>query len=245
MNYKRLSIIISFWLVSSTLAIAIALGSIVLTTKLHQRIITSILVRFLLSVLLIFVLNKIWMKQSVQLGKSSWKKSSFWITFSVLVMYIIIQSFPSNILPSNAYPYILMSLGAAIFEEYQFRGVILASLMNSFRGNTYTKQLFAIFLSSFFFGMNHFTLLIGNNDLMKVAWNALSAMSVGILLALIYLKTESLVLTIIIHFLLDYFSFINPGDILNLYSPTRISIFLLAEVIFIPLILKERKRKFA
>lgn len=78
---------------------------------------------------------------------------------------------------------ILVAILAPIFEEILFRGIIMKGLLN--RGmNAY----WAIVLSSFIFGAVHF-----------YPWQFLGAFLLGLVLGLVYYKTKSLLLPIMMH----------------------------------------------
>lgn len=78
---------------------------------------------------------------------------------------------------------ILVAIFAPVFEEILFRGIIMKGLLN--RG---MNPYWAIALSSFIFGAIHF-----------YPWQFLGAFLLGLVLGLVYYKTKSLLLPIILH----------------------------------------------
>ncbi len=78
---------------------------------------------------------------------------------------------------------ILVAILAPIFEEILFRGIILKGLLN--KG---INPYWAIVLSSFIFGAVHF-----------YPWQFLGAFLLALVLGLVYYKTKSLLLPIILH----------------------------------------------
>jgi membrane protease YdiL (CAAX protease family) len=84
-----------------------------------------------------------------------------------------------------------------IFEEVAFRGVIFTILMTKYKPNT------AILISSVIFGLAHsVNVLMGQDVIITIAQLGF-AFFLGLLLAIIVWKTNSLIPTILIHYLLD------------------------------------------
>lgn len=109
-----------------------------------------------------------------------------------------------------------MGIVAPIFEEFIMRGIILAGLLNRYSPRK------AIIVSALIFGLWHFNIV-----------QSVNATLIGLLLGIIYYKTNSLILCIALHMTNNIFAAIM--DVVKEYmgySPTVIS-FLLGVIIFI------------
>ncbi len=84
-----------------------------------------------------------------------------------------------------------------IFEEVAFRGLILTILMTNYKPNT------ALVISSLLFGLAHSVNVLFGQDIIITLAQLGFAFFLGILLAYIVLKTNSLIPTILMHYLLD------------------------------------------
>jgi membrane protease YdiL (CAAX protease family) len=132
---------------------------------------------------------------------------------------------------------IIFSIGSALMEEYQFRGILLPTFMSSFRGSKRTRVFYAIITTSFLFGINHFTLLLNGEPFIRVAWNIFAAMGLSLVLSALYLRTRSLVWSIVVHFLVDFFSYMAPFAVLNISTPEQSIIAFVIETIISVLLL--------
>ncbi|MFT8408056.1 lysostaphin resistance A-like protein [Liquorilactobacillus satsumensis] len=104
---------------------------------------------------------------------------------------------------------VLISLLAAIiiglFEETVFRGVIFNYLFFIFR-KTNRPVLFAGVLSSVIFGAVHLsnTLFGGGAEWGYTLYQVIYAAAIGFVFAMVYVKTKSLVIPIVLHALIDW-----------------------------------------
>ena len=80
--------------------------------------------------------------------------------------------------------FISLCLIAPIFEEIIYRGIMLEELNKRYR------SIKAILISALFFGIMHFNL-----------HQAINGFFIGIVMGVIYIKTDSLILTIFLHFI--------------------------------------------
>lgn len=94
-----------------------------------------------------------------------------------------------------------VSVMAPIFEEWLLRGIILRGLLNHPRsgGRRGYHPALAIGVSALIFGVIHFN-----------PWQALSAISIGVLMGYIYYKTGSLKLTMAMHCLNNTLAVVMP-----------------------------------
>ncbi|UUV17832.1 CPBP family intramembrane metalloprotease [Fusobacteria bacterium ZRK30] len=109
-----------------------------------------------------------------------------------------------------------MGIVAPIFEEFLMRGVILAGLLNRYNPKK------AIIISALIFGIWHFNIV-----------QSVNATLIGLLLGIIYYKSNSLILCIALHMTNNIFAGImgEAKEYMG-YSPTIIS-FLVGVIIFI------------
>ncbi|MCS5423213.1 CPBP family intramembrane glutamic endopeptidase, partial [Psychrilyobacter sp. S5] len=105
---------------------------------------------------------------------------------------------------------------APIFEEFLMRGIILAGLLNRYSPRK------AIIISSLIFGIYHFNIV-----------QSVNATLIGLVLGIIYYKTNSLILCIALHMTNNIFAAIMGGATEYMgYSPNIIS-FSAGVIIFI------------
>ncbi|NVM36377.1 MAG: CPBP family intramembrane metalloprotease [Candidatus Lokiarchaeota archaeon] len=135
----------------------------------------------------------------------------------------------SRIIPPQSFW--LLNINAGLFEEIMFRGIILSILLAHY------SERKSIWVSAVFFGVVHYANLLHefNNELLifttaQVVW----AIGMGFLWAILTIKTNSLIPSIILHYLS------NALDSLWLYIPTSsVEISLLNKLMyakFIPII---------
>ncbi|MDO4594395.1 MAG: type II CAAX endopeptidase family protein [Tissierellia bacterium] len=106
---------------------------------------------------------------------------------------------------------ILVNLCVGFFEEIVYRGIIFSILLKKFR----TKA--AIFISSLFFGLAHFSNLVNNPKLINSTISqVIYAFMIGVFLCSIYINTKSLLGCCLIHFLVDFMSIL----LMNFYPAT-------------------------
>ena len=107
-------------------------------------------------------------------------------------------------------PWILLALINPWIEEFYWRGLLL----------DYTKKwnsLLAILFSSVVFAANHSVFGV-NSELFKGSAVFISTLIMGIIWALVYIKTKSLWWSILAHFFVDFLSLSAPA-FLELFKP--------------------------
>ena len=87
--------------------------------------------------------------------------------------------------------FLLVAIFAPIFEEWLCRGMVLRGLL------TKMKPVWAIVVSALFFALIHLN-----------PWQALNAFIIGVVMGVVYYRTGSLLLTMLIHFVNNGFSVI-------------------------------------
>ena len=118
-----------------------------------------------------------------------------------------------------------------IFEEVAFRGLIITILLTKYKSNT------TIVVSSLLFGLAHSVNILFGQDMLITLGQLGFAFIIGILLAYIVLKTNSLIPTILMHYLVDA---IGPFFVYPLFEFEHDPFFILGAMIIglgiIPLI---------
>ena len=99
-------------------------------------------------------------------------------------------------------------LGTAIYEDLVFRGFMLPQLFLKFGGSPENQirryLVYAILASQIVFSLVHLPVLIYNGaDLISIIARLGAALFLGIIMALLYLRTGNLFLIVVIHALLD------------------------------------------
>ncbi len=115
-----------------------------------------------------------------------------------------------------------------IWEEIAFRGVIFSFLLSKY---SVRKALIA---DGLLFSLFHiFNFIILSQDLLSVLLQSIASIFVGVTLAYMVVKTDSLIPAIIIHYSIDVTLFIS-GFIFNLTDNTSSSIFAILSLIILP-----------
>jgi membrane protease YdiL (CAAX protease family) len=116
---------------------------------------------------------------------------------------------PSVLVEGNNWLILLAALIPGIWEELAFRGVVLSNLQHRF------SPWGAVIASSVVFGVFHFSNLGSWDDPASVMAGAVAATTLGIGWGYIVIRTNSIVPTMILHYLVDVILyeelFIDPG----------------------------------
>ena len=104
---------------------------------------------------------------------------------------------------------VFLSLYAGLNEEFLYRGVVCSFLMRENRREG--KILFIAFGSALNFGLVHLTNIIMGVPLINILLQAFNAFAIGVLLAAVYLRTGSLLPTIVMHTIYDLACFAVTG----------------------------------
>lgn len=122
----------------------------------------------------------------------------------------------------------IFALIPGIWEEIAFRGFILALLLSK-----YTVRK-ALILNGLLFSLFHlFNFLILNQDLLSVLLQSIAAIPVGISLAYLVYKTDSILPAILIHYSIDVTLFIS-GFIFDLSNDNSAFIFAVLALMVLP-----------
>jgi len=128
--------------------------------------------------------------------------------------------------------YFILMLIAGIWEEVAFRGVILNLQLKKYSNTT------SIILNGLLFGLFHLTNLVLGADLFLNLMQIIYASCLGFAFAYIYIKTKSLLPTIISHYILDAVGqlFILPV-VLSISTYLNLGLFLVLGIGVVPMIL--------
>ncbi len=119
---------------------------------------------------------------------------------SVAMFYVDDMSFKFDV--------ILMSILVGLAEEFCFRGLLIPLFLRQFKGNAYR----AVIGSSVLFGLMHL-INLRSISFGYVSIQVIFAISFGLLLGAIYVKTNNLLLVVALHMLKDVFPLLSPSTL--------------------------------
>lgn len=137
-------------------------------------------------------------------------KMLFYIPLFVLLTVNLWYNVKLTLSPIEAVLYILTMLGVGFFEEILFRGLLFNAMLKDNRNA-------AIVVSSLTFGLGHIINLI-NGSGMNIFENIIqivSAVAVGFMFVMIYIKSGSLILCIITHGLFNALSVFSDEALIS------------------------------
>ena len=106
----------------------------------------------------------------------------------------------SRVVPPNSYS--ILDINPGLFEEIMFRGIIFTLLLSRFSKNK------TLYLSAFLFGIVHYANLLNDCNSVMVLYTtaqALWAFGMGVLWGYLVIKTNSIIPSIILHYLSNAF----------------------------------------
>lgn len=129
-------------------------------------------------------------------------------------------------IPAPTITSIIMAIYAGINEEILDRGMPLGLMM---RNQPDSKRIrAAVILTSLFFGVTHMINAIGAADIVPTIVQCIFAILMGLFFAAIYLRTGSILITIVIHMIYDIIALVlatavgeEESGILNILSMAR------------------------
>ena len=122
----------------------------------------------------------------------------------------------------------VFALIPGIWEEIAFRGIILTFLLSNYSVRK------ALIFDGFLFSLFHiFNYLILGQDFLSVLLQCIAAILVGVSLAYLVIKTDSILPAILIHYSIDVTLFIS-GFIFDLSDTTSSSIFAIISLLILP-----------
>ncbi|MFC4652137.1 CPBP family intramembrane glutamic endopeptidase [Lactococcus nasutitermitis] len=188
---------------------------------------------------LFIFLNIKFFKQKILFERYSWLKTVGILWLAWLYLAITINAV---IVKHSSFPLILLNLlaffivGAA--EEFIFRGLIFGSLVS--RGKSLP---FAVAVSSILFGLTHLVNLTHqslNNTLLQVIY----VVALGVLLATIYMKSNNLLLPIILHTAIDFTAVSLTSSVNSTHATVGsvIGLYVVVAIIVVPYLLTGKKQ---
>jgi len=161
--------------------------------------------------------------------------SSAWVFANILGIYIFDPSvvFGSPRIVSGGIIYgwfiFVIMLIPGIWEEWAFRGVIIPMNLKKY------SKLTVLVISAVTFGLFHFINIIFGQDWVYTIFQVIFATSLGFLFAYIYIKTNNLLPSMIIHYLVNSLGQLFVNAIF--YEELSAALFLLFGIGFVPAIL--------
>lgn len=146
--------------------------------------------------------------------KPHWSGDFNWLIFLSLVLIDLLMTF-LNVgglpQPSRAnWQLTLTAFEAAVAEETLFRFAILGVLFYAWR-NLRQRLPYALVTSSILFGLMHLT-NVAEQSWDVTVYQAVATAGIGLFFAVAYVYTGQLWLTIVMHGLFDWFSFMATGE---------------------------------
>ncbi|USS90479.1 CPBP family intramembrane glutamic endopeptidase [Fructilactobacillus carniphilus] len=186
-------------------------------TPLHSNNFQSFIIIDLIMLIVLMLFNhffwkeKIFWLSNVPLGKQLVVDGLIVIILVGLLYNIFAVKFTFN---NGAYMNLISDIEAGVLEEYLFRGILLITLLKYFinvrKLVSYKGILAALLVSSLMFAVMHLVNLVrpllDSENVIKVAVQIFLTVFVGIILGVIYLRTRSIILPMIVHFCFDFSS---------------------------------------
>jgi hypothetical protein len=241
MKHKKLLI---FFVSSSLLTILVIhlLGIVSFSDSLSREMISDTSIRLVFGILLVILMY--------YMGYSLFKKpSKSWIGVVIIIVpgiIIAINNFPISAYLANRititepihaiYLYAIECLSIGLLEETVFRGIILMVLLQRVP-QTKNGYFMAIVISSAFFGIIHLLNLFHSASVSATLLQVSYSFLMGIMWGVIYLATQNLIFSIILHAMYDFFGQVlfRFGTVTNRFDFITIlitSIFAVIAVIF-------------
>lgn len=173
-------------------------------------------------------------------------KKTFYLSMlgdALIVFYAVV--FKINLAQIHAPLYCLLTAFLiACAEEFIMRGMILSSIIHHAHKHAIWK---AIFLSSLLFGITHL-MNITHQSLYQTLLQIIGTFSLGVIFAVIYLKSGNLLMPILLHGLLDANSIgiatSHPTTMLNNHGNIAgVTILLIFAILFILTIISKKQQK--
>lgn len=177
-------------------------------------ILFELTIRYGLAFIIIVWVNRRYFKQMVRF-KSIIPFKNQACPLSLAVIMILIYVFTVNLgilkYDANNVSFFMFSLGSALVEEYGFRGVVFPKVMQVVKGSTYRKLMFGVTISGILFGLIHFQNIFYQpfpDTLQQVS----GAIPFGILMAILYVRTSTILVPMAFHFASDFNSYFTTNS---------------------------------
>ncbi|WP_334329060.1 CPBP family intramembrane glutamic endopeptidase [Companilactobacillus sp. HBUAS59699] len=163
----------------------------------------------LLVFLAAYFLNYLWFHQKIHWFNSDRLFDQF-STALPTIIFVAYSSFAMFFVRDMTFQFeiVLMTILVGLAEEFCFRGLLIPLFLKQFRGNAYK----AVIGSSILFGLMHL-INLKSISFGYVSIQVIFAISFGLLLGAIYVKTNNLLLVVALHMLKDVFPLLSPSTL--------------------------------
>lgn len=205
-------ILIPLFMVAEFLIDQIVFGRIarfcfqLLSVNLDHHYILLLNIFKVVSVLTILFLNYYFFQQTFFWQPS--KQSNGWIVFAVICFGIV----ASTIRTPHFWSALDTGVIASFPEEFMFRGVILAVILTMITKNKKTafRVNLAIVISAVLFGLYHY-INLSNQSFSFTTVQVISVSGFGLILGAVYVRSGSIMVPILLHFIYDYIVTLPKG----------------------------------
>lgn len=160
-----------------------------------------ITLRDTLATVIMIVINHLFLHQAVPVKPAvplHRQMTLFGIHLFFLARFIFILTQPhGNILTA-----FIVAASAAVFEEYMLRGLVFGSLLAG-ASNNYRRIMKAVLISALLFSLTHLINLSGQSFYVT-SQQIIQSFGMGFICCALYLRSGSIFLPILLHFLLDF-----------------------------------------
>lgn len=156
--------------------------------------------------IMIWLLNRFYLKQPIHFSyHGTWGQILPLLFLSAFLAATLLGLIPQHPHADLKLPF-MIGLGAAIFEEYCFRGVIFGLLLRRLKAAiSYKRTLLAAACSALLFGLMHL-LNLTRQAAIPTFMQIIQVTALGMIFAALYLRSGSLLVPMLTHFLLDFTS---------------------------------------
>lgn len=165
-------------------------------------------IRVVFGVIALLLMRKIYQEKFPNLFTTKISKKTLLYCIP-LFLYLAVQFlyFPISGHLTTAYvSYFLLAcvqqLATGFWEEAASKGLVMSGMFLKWKG-TVKGRIGMVFITGVLFGSLHILNVIINHDIIYCLWNALYASAFGVLLAAIFLHSESLTLCMVLHAVWD------------------------------------------
>ncbi|MDQ0177959.1 CPBP family intramembrane glutamic endopeptidase [Bacillus chungangensis] len=165
------------------------------------------------------------------------KKVLYFIPIFIIPCFVLFEGLNKELSLLDIFMYAMMMIFIAFIEELLFRGFLINALK--------PKGIhFAIIVSSVIFGLLHSVNIIGGKSMIDTIVQVVFAILIGILLAQLYLITNSIIPGMIWHFVNNFFNSIsNKSESATQYFTLLLIVLALSIIYTIYLFLMMKKER--
>lgn len=169
-----------------------------------------------LALFLLFFLLRKGRAHTYYLGGFSQIKGKQWLDYAPLLLILVVLFIANNgfaSAPASTFIYLLLTqlLLVGFVEETLFRGILM-------RVFAHKGVMYAIIISSVFFGVTHALQALGGQSLEDTLLQIVYAFGIGFMLALLVAKHRAVMLTILFHGLHNFINMTGNEPTTHLYD---------------------------